>query len=966
MQYPVLKPKFKFIKNTDPSNQIQNKYNIMKHDSKLNSVIINGRKYSTDYSAKQLSKIYKCPEPDPNNKITVGVISLGGGLVGNVIKNVYLPNGEIDDNSGTLTYGDIQTYWKWQGIDSSNWPRVIIKSVDGTVNSPTKNQYSDNYSATIENTIDIETIGSWCSSSNVTIIMYLANNSSLYNALSYAINSNVVTTTDTYTPSVISIAWGAPESLFDSMYINAFNNLCSLATNKGINICVATGDKCLKDNISTPTTIDFPSSSEWVTSCGGTSLICPGNVYTKSTVETLWNNTSNKYVTNSGTSIYISRPLYQLSIPDTGSNRYVPDISFNSDPYTGMVYYINGSFIERIGGTSIAAASMAGFLASINISTFINPLIYSMDSNCFNYMTSSSNDSNVYTGRGSINCKAFTSSIFMKNDTENTSKTLARPYFIYNSNIKLNNSSNLKNNIRTWFDSKEMATIYECPPPPQTSNTIGVISLGGGVFGNINSNTGILTNGDIQQYWTNLGISQSNHPRVIIKTLGTSVNTPSSNANDSRNYSATVENTIDIETIGAWYPSSKLTIIMYLENQYDNDYAFYNTLRYSINSNVTIGTSTYDKPSVISISWGFPEIYNGTLITAMQTQFSLAAQRGINIFCASGDYGSTDGVSGFGNVTDFPSCSPSVIACGGTTLTCPNYTYDSSTIESTWTSGGGGTSRIFSKPSYQSDITLSMSNRCSPDISLNANPDTGVIYYIFGNNAILGGTSIVSPAAAAFISILNINYFLNTKLYKLNRNVFNDIISGNNGGYNAGTGYDLCSGLGSISGTKFIRQLNPIETKSISISPKNAIMQKGNTLQLTATILPANATNKNVVWSSLNSKIVSVSSTGLCRAKMPGQSIIRATQGKIKKTIRITVKQYLLRRNIVIEKNSSCIIKLNNNIDNYILKNNSEDIIDCEYNNNSWKISGKTIGEATLIIEYLDKDEAGILNVSVV
>jgi uncharacterized protein YjdB len=143
-------------------------------------------------------------------------------------------------------------------------------------------------------------------------------------------------------------------------------------------------------------------------------------------------------------------------------------------------------------------------------------------------------------------------------------------------------------------------------------------------------------------------------------------------------------------------------------------------------------------------------------------------------------------------------------------------------------------------------------------------------------------------------------------------------------------------------------------------------MQNGNTLQLTATILPTNATNKNVVWSSLNPKIVSVSSTGLCTAKMPGQCIIRAMQDKIKKTIRITVTQSLLRRNIVIEKNSSCIIKLNNNIDNYILKNNSEDIIDCEYNNNSWKISGKRKGEATLIIEYLYKDEVGILNVSVV
>lgn len=962
MQYPVLKPKFKFIKNIDPLNHIQNKYNIIKHDSKLNSVIINGRKYTTDYSAKQLSRIYKCPEPDPNKKITVGIISLGGGLVGNVIKNVYLPNGEIDTNSGTLTYGDIQSYWKWQGIDSNSWPRVIIKSIDGTVNSPSKNEYTDNYSATIENTIDIETIGSWCSSSNLTIIMYLTNNSSLYNALSYAINSNVVTSTDTYTPSVISITWGAPESLFDPIYINAFNNLCSNATNKGINICVATGDKCLKDNISTFTTIDFPSSSEWVTSCGGTSLVCPGNVYTKSTVETIWNNTSNKYITNSGTSIYIPRPLYQLSIPDNGLNRYVPDISFNSDPYTGMVYYINGTFIERIGGTSIAATSMAGFLASINISTFINPLIYSMDFNCFNYTKSSINDSNVYTGRGSINCKAFTSSIFMENNTSNSPTILARPYFICNSN----NVNHLKNSIRQWFDCKEMATIYKCPSPPTNSNTIGVISLGGGLFGNFNTTTGILTNGDIQQYWTSIGISESNHPRVIIKTLGSSVNTPSSNTNDTRNYSATIENTVDIETIGSWYPSSKLTIIMYLANQYDDNYAFFNALRYSINSNVVIGTTTYNKPSTISISWGFPEIYNSSLINAMQTQFSLAEQRGINIFCASGDYGSTDGVSGFGNITDFPSCSPSVIACGGTSLVCPNYVYDSSTVESAWTNGGGGMSKIFSKPLYQYKVTQSTSNRCSPDISLNANPDTGVMYRIFGNDVIVGGTSIVSPAAAAFISMLNLKFFLNTKLYSLNKTAFHDIVSGNNGGYNARAGYDLCSGLGSLNGLKFINLLKPVETKSISISPGNSIIQKDSTLQLTATILPTNATNKKIVWSSSKSKIVSISSTGLCTAKLPGQCIITAKQGTIKNTIRITVTLNLVSKNIVIEKNKSCIIKLNNNIDNYILKNNSEDIVDCDYNNNAWKITGKTIGEASLIIEYLDKDEAGILNVSVV
>ena len=73
-------------------------------------------------------------------------------------------------------------------------------------NTPSSNCYSANYGATIENTLDIETIGSWCSSSNVTIIMYLAQNNNFYGALSYAINSNVITNNGVYKPSVISIS----------------------------------------------------------------------------------------------------------------------------------------------------------------------------------------------------------------------------------------------------------------------------------------------------------------------------------------------------------------------------------------------------------------------------------------------------------------------------------------------------------------------------------------------------------------------------------------------------------------------------------------------------------------------------------------------------------------------------------------------------------------------------------------
>jgi subtilase family serine protease len=326
---------------------------------------------------------------------------------------------------------------------------------------------------------------------------------------------------------------------------------------------------------------------------------------------------------------------------------------------------------------------------------------------------------------------------------------------------------------------------------------------------------------------------------------------------------------------------------------------FYGAMDYAINSNVVIGTNTYTKPSVISISWGAPEIYvNSNYANIFNTLLAKAVNNGINITVATGDYGSTSGIIGGSNIADFPSSSPNVIACGGTRLVCPNNIYDSSTVETVWnnaprTNGatGGGISRLFRKGAYQSKITQSANFRCAPDISLNADPETGIQYIVNGKTVIYGGTSTVSPAMAAVISILNINYFLNTRLYTLNRNCFHDIINGNNGGYTAGTGYDLCSGLGSLRGSNFVAALNPVSTTGITItSPMGTrvIKLKGK-LQLTATLIPTNANNKNINWSSSNKNIIRVSSNGLCTANRLGTATITASQGNIKASISITV-----------------------------------------------------------------------------
>lgn len=63
----------------------------------------------------------------------------------------------------------------------------------------------------------------------------------------------------------------------------------------------------------------------------------------------------------------------------------------------------------------------------------------------------------------------------------------------------------------------------------------------------------------------------------------------------------------------------------------------------------------------------------------------------------------------------------------------------------------------------------------------------------------------------------------------------------------------------------------------ITISQSTADMLIGNTLQLTATVSPDNATNPSVAWSSSNPVIATVNDTGLVTAKNAGTAIITAS-----------------------------------------------------------------------------------------
>ena len=69
------------------------------------------------------------------------------------------------------------------------------------------------------------------------------------------------------------------------------------------------------------------------------------------------------------------------------------------------------------------------------------------------------------------------------------------------------------------------------------------------------------------------------------------------------------------------------------------------------------------------------------------------AKKNIPVFAASGDGGASDGDKG--NNVDYPASSPNAFGCGGTSIAAD------SKLETAWSYGGGGISKIFKKPVWQ-------------------------------------------------------------------------------------------------------------------------------------------------------------------------------------------------------------------------------------------------------------------------
>ena len=237
-----------------------------------------------------------------------------------------------------------------------------------------------------------------------------------------------------------------------------------------------------------------------------------------------------------------------------------------------------------------------------------------------------------------------------------------------------------------------------------------------------------------------------------------------------------LEISLDVQWAHAIAPGAKILLVEASSNSFAN----------------LLAAEDYAKTHAdyVSNSWGASE-FSGE--SSYDSHF---AQSGVSFFVSSGDAGLP---------AEYPSASPNVISVGGTTLHFSGGTF---TGETGWSSGGGGCSAYETATSAQSAFSQYGNVSCggkraTPDVSLDADPASGVSVYdstrYQGQQGwfTVGGTSASSPMSAGRAAVAGA--VVNAAYVYGNNITYRDITVGNNGAPCL-IGFDLCSGRGSWTG----------------------------------------------------------------------------------------------------------------------------------------------------------------------
>ncbi len=337
------------------------------------------RRGTRGFTPRELATLYDFPAGTDGAGQCVGVLAFNGALADS---GVSVPGGYDRDG--------LARYFAQIGVAA---PLVVDVVVHGPGNAP--GDASNPNDSTTEILLDLCTLGGAAPGAKIAVYFTEFTEQGWIDALHAAVHDAE------NAPSVLSISYGNPEtasdaadprqraSLWTSAAIEQANMAFQDAALKNITVCCAAGDDGAADGIEDALAhVDFPASSPYVLSCGGTSLaVSEGSLES----ESVWNNGPGHGAGGGGISDLFDLPAWQRAVsvppsvnPGQRVGRGVPDVAANADPATGVLVADLAGNVDAsspVGGTSAAAPLWAALVARLNQALaaplgFVNPALY--------------------------------------------------------------------------------------------------------------------------------------------------------------------------------------------------------------------------------------------------------------------------------------------------------------------------------------------------------------------------------------------------------------------------------------------------------------------------------------------------------------------------------------------------------------------------------------------------------------
>jgi kumamolisin len=294
------------------------------------------------HSAAGIARLYNFPSGLDGRGQVIGILEFGGSVV----------------------TADLADYFNSLNLPT---PDVTAVPIDG-VNS------QSNINLDSQVMLDVEIIGTIAPRAHIRVYFAPFTASGFADAVRQAAADQV---------TVLSNGWGKSEDDWQDEELKIMDAALEMAAKQGITVLAAAGDRGVTDGaLDHHRHVDFPASSPWVLSIGGTSLTAQAD---RITSEVVWKDSSGQSATGGGVSDKFARPNWQstVSVPvrdDRGNGRGVPDVVASASPDFGVGIIVHGK-VAQLGGTSASVPLWAGLIALVNQAIgydigYINPRLY--------------------------------------------------------------------------------------------------------------------------------------------------------------------------------------------------------------------------------------------------------------------------------------------------------------------------------------------------------------------------------------------------------------------------------------------------------------------------------------------------------------------------------------------------------------------------------------------------------------